>query len=67
MASPFAGMSVDDVVTSGRVGANLELLGRQATAQINAAKYMLWSVVAIMLTSGATALFAFLSWYFPHH
>jgi hypothetical protein len=29
------------------------------------ARYMLWSVIAILVTSGASALFQFLSWRFP--
>ncbi len=42
-----------------------ELARRQTIAQINAAKYMLWSVIAIAITSGLNALFAFLIWYAP--
>jgi hypothetical protein len=42
-----------------------ELARRHAKAQIDAAKYMLWSVIAIAVTSGVTALFGFLAWYFP--
>lgn len=56
MGSPFKGMNVDDIVTSGRVGADLELMGRQTNAQISTAKYMLWSVIAIAVTSGVNAL-----------
>jgi hypothetical protein len=43
-----------------------ELTRRQTVAQINAAKYMLWSVIAIAVTSGLNAFFAFLTWYAPH-
>ncbi len=67
MSNPFKGMTVDEIVTSGRVGSDLELMARQTNAQINSAKYMLWSVIAIAITSGINALFAFLSWYFPMH
>jgi hypothetical protein len=42
-----------------------ELTRRQTVAQINAARYMLWSVIAIAITSGLNALFAFLTWYAP--
>ena len=42
-----------------------ELARRQAKAQIDAARYMLWSMIAIAVTSGLTALFGFLAWYFP--
>ena len=44
----------------------LEMLRRQTISQIATAKYMLWSVIAITITSGLNALFAFLSWYVPH-
>jgi hypothetical protein len=43
-----------------------ELARRQTRVQVNATKYMLWSVVAITITSGLNALFAFLAWYAPH-
>lgn len=43
----------------------VEMLRRQTEAQIRSAKYMLWSVVAIALTSGVNAAFAVLSWYGP--
>jgi hypothetical protein len=46
--------------------ASAEFLRRQTIAQVNAAKYMFWSVVAITVTSGVNALFAFLIWYAPH-
>ena len=36
----------------------LEMQRRQTAAQISAARYMLWSVVAIAITSGLNALFA---------
>jgi len=44
----------------------MQLLWRQTKAQIAATKYMLWSVVAITITSGLNAFFAFLVWYVPH-
>jgi hypothetical protein len=50
MGNQFKGMSVDEVVTSGINIANLELLGRQTTAQVATAKYMLWSVYAIAVS-----------------
>jgi hypothetical protein len=31
------------------------------------ARYMLWSVVAIFVTSGLSALFSFLAWAYPRH
>ena len=43
-----------------------EFVRRQTIAQINTAKYMLWSVIAIAITSGLNAMFAFLTWYVPH-
>ncbi len=43
-----------------------EMFRRQTAAQIRTANYMLWSVVAIAITSGLNALFAFLNWYAPH-
>jgi hypothetical protein len=43
-----------------------ELARRQTAAQVDAAKYMAWSVLAIAVTSGLNALFAFLLWYAPH-
>ena len=46
--------------------ASAEFMRRQTRAQINATKYMWWSVVAIAITSGLNALFAFLTWYAPH-
>jgi len=46
--------------------AQLEFMRRQTKAQIDAAKYMLWSVLAIAVTSSLNALFAFLMWYVPH-
>lgn len=46
--------------------ASAEFLRRQTNAQINATKYMWWSVLAIAITSGLNALFAFLTWYVPH-
>ena len=44
-----------------------ELARRQTIAQVSATKYMGWSVLAIAITSGLNALFAFLIWYAPHH
>ena len=43
-----------------------EITRRTAQAQINTARYMKWSVIAIAITSGLTAVFAFLSWIYPH-
>ena len=40
---------------------------RETEAQINSANYMRYSVIAITITSGLNALFAFLAWYYPHH
>jgi hypothetical protein len=37
----------------------------QARAQIESARYMLWSLIALTATSGLNALFAFLIWYAP--
>ena len=31
------------------------------------ARYMLWSVWAILFAAAVSALFAFLSWQYPHH
>jgi hypothetical protein len=45
----------------------IEMLRRQTVAQIAAARYMLWSVIAIAITSSLNAMFAFLIWYAPHH
>jgi hypothetical protein len=66
-------MTVDELASSGRTGADMELMGRQTGAQIDSAnaqkasaKYMLWSVIAITGTSVVNAVFAFLSWYAPH-
>ena len=36
-----------------------------ATATKQSAHWMKWSVVAIAITSGLQALFAFLNWYYP--
>lgn len=73
MANKWTKMALEDIVNSGgmagsldHVSAGLEMSRRQAVAQIAAAKYMLWSVIAIAITSGLTALFAFLAWYAPH-
>jgi hypothetical protein len=43
-----------------------EMQRRATAAQISAARYMLLSVIAITITSGLNALFAFLMWYAPH-
>jgi hypothetical protein len=75
MAQKPGEMGVDDIATMmGNAGAGsqthtqmlAELTRRQTVAQIDAAKYMLWSVIAIAITSGLNALFAFLTWYVPH-
>jgi hypothetical protein len=42
-----------------------EMMRRQTAAQISAARYMKWSVIAIAVTSLLNAIFAFLGWYFP--
>jgi len=66
-------MTVDELASSGRVGADMALMGRQTVAQIDSsnaqkasARYMLWSVIMITATSAVNAAFAFLSWYVPH-
>jgi len=46
--------------------AEAEITRRAAQAQIDAARWMKWSVIAIAATSGLTALFGFLSWMYPH-
>lgn len=73
MANKWTKMLIEDIpVMGGQPGsldslsAQLELARRQTMAQIKAAKYMLWSVVAITITSGLNAIFAFLAWYAPH-
>jgi hypothetical protein len=43
-----------------------EITRRTAQAQIDASCYMKWSVIAIAVTSGLTAVFAFLNWMYPH-
>jgi hypothetical protein len=60
--------------TSGRYHAAwAELCRQQATWQRDAstatqdsARYMRWSVYAIVVTTGLVALFTFLLWYSPH-
>lgn len=59
-------MSLEDVAISGQVGAQAEMMRRQTAAQIASARYMLWSVIAITVTSAINALFALLTWYWPH-
>jgi len=73
MAYELAGMSLEQLASSaGDPGSRdsqavqIEMLRRQTVAQIAAARYMLYSVVAIAITSGLNALFAFLLWYAPH-
>jgi len=66
MSKQLNEMTVEELGLSGRTGADLVLMGRQATAQIDSAKYMRWSVYLITATSAANALFAFLTWYAPH-
>jgi hypothetical protein len=46
--------------------ASAEFQRRQTKAQIAAANYMFYSVIAIAVTSGINALFVFLEWYAPH-
>ena len=43
-----------------------EIAYRVAKAQIDAARYMKWSVIAIAITSGLTALAAFPGWLLPN-
>jgi hypothetical protein len=64
--NPFEEKTIQQIAGSGETGAETWLIGMQATAQISAARYMLYSVVAIAITSGLNALFAFLIWYAPH-
>ncbi len=45
--------------------ASAEFMRRQTIAQVRATRYMLWSVIAIAITSGVNAIFAFLIWYAP--
>jgi len=45
---------------------NGEISRRVAQAQIDAAKYMRWSVMALAITAGATAIFKFLARLFPN-
>jgi hypothetical protein len=45
---------------------NAEIARRTAQAQIDAARWMKLSVLAIAITSAFTVLFAFLSWMYPH-
>jgi hypothetical protein len=73
MAYKWAEKSLEDLASSiGDPGSRdsqavqFEMLRRQTSAQVKSAKYMLWSVIAIMITSGLNALFAFLIWYFPN-
>ncbi len=47
-----------------------EIIRRTAHAQINAARYMLWSVIAIAITSGLSAFADIAGWLWPnplHH
>jgi hypothetical protein len=43
-----------------------EITRRTAQAQIDAARWMGWSVLAIALTSGLTAFFSYLNRQYPH-
>ncbi len=43
-----------------------EITRRTAQAQIDAAKWMKWSVVAIAVTTSLVALFGYLGWMYPH-
>ena len=43
-----------------------EIAYRVAKAQIDAAHWMKWSVVAIAITSGLTALATIFAWVWPH-
>jgi hypothetical protein len=64
--NPFEKMTIQQIAESDHPLAETWLVGMQTSAQIDAAKYMLWSVYAIASTSAVNALFAFLSWYSPH-
>lgn len=59
-------LSLEDLAISGHYAAPQEFMRRQTLAMMSSAKYMLWSVIAIAITSGLNALFAFLTWYAPH-
>jgi hypothetical protein len=72
MPNKWIEMSLEQVAASGgmpgsinSLDAQLELQRRQTKAQIDAARYMLWSVIALAITSAITAAFSFLSWYYP--
>jgi hypothetical protein len=74
MANPWIDLSTDQLID--RIGdpgsrdshaVEMHLLLRQTKAQIWATRYMFWSVVAITITSGLNAFFAFLIWYAPRH
>ena len=43
-----------------------EIQRRIAQAQIDTAKYMRWSVVALVITAGATTLFQAMAWLWPN-
>ncbi len=51
---------------SGQKIAKAEITRRTAKAQIDAARYMKWSVVAIAITSGLTAFASLANWLLPN-
>ena len=68
MAYKWAKMNLCDLASStGDPGSrdpqavHVEMLRRQTEGIVKTARYMLWSVIAITITSGLNALFAFLS------
>lgn len=80
MANPLMEKSNEALVDAPTPNTQYEFMRRQTVAQQDAAqaakdtaiytqknaRYMLWSVIAIAVTSGLNALFAFLTWYAPH-
>jgi hypothetical protein len=66
MADHLRDLSLNDLAISGHIHAPLEFTRRQTVALQNTARYLLWSVIAIAITSGVNALFAFLTWSAPN-
>lgn len=80
MVNPLIAKSNDELIDAPTPNTHYEFMRRQTVAQQEAAqaakdtaiytqknaRYMLWSVIAIAITSGLSAVFAFLSWYAPH-
>jgi hypothetical protein len=54
-----------DAATTAQDAASAEKSTAEDTRK--AARYMLWSVWAILATSGLSALFSFLAWAYPRH